>query len=610
MSSRIGIQQIVRTTQPVDAAVGDEWFNPSTGKLYKNIALGGTQVGFLEVPVLSQSVNITNATNATSTFTGALTVAGGAGVQGNLYVGGTIYGTISGSISNATNLTGGTAGQLPYQSAPGVTAFAGPGTAGQLLVSAGSSAPVYTNTASIYVGRAIQADGLGNTSTQQVGYAANLLGGTAGQIAYQSAGNTTLFTGPGTYGQFLMSTGASAPVYQSTLTQVNGNIIINSTASSTSTTTGALQVVGGAGIGGSLYVGNTATISTLGWSSADYTQPALRLDVPTGTLNNQLAFTYAGAPTAGISADSNGYMFIDNTTGNFYWNLRLGTSSLISFINRGQRFITFNNSVTPANAGIINIGAQNTTATNTAGSPNGSLVVQGGIAATNNIVIQSTASSASTNTGALQVAGGVGVAGGGYFGGIVTATLFVGTFTGSILGIATTATNIGGGTTGQVPYQSAPGTTLFYGPGTAGQLLVSGGTSAPAYTNTASIYVGAASNAVNLFGGTAGQLAYQSAGNTTLFTGPGTYGQFLMSTGASAPVYQSTLTQAGGNIVITSNSASTSTTTGALQVINGGVGIGGSVYVGNRVGFVNASNVSAVYQVYNSSANSLDTIFG
>jgi hypothetical protein len=366
MSSRIGIQQIVSTTQPVGATVGDEWFNPSTGKLYKNIALGGTQVGFIEVPVLSQSVNITNSTNATSTFTGALTVAGGAGVQGNLYVGGTIYGTISGSISSASNLAGGTAGQLAYQSAPGTTAFAGPGTAGQLLVSAGASAPVYTNTASIYVGRATQADGLGNTSTQQVGYAANLLGGTAGQIAYQSApntsgfistattgnflqanyagvptwtttasmyvnsavnaqnlyggsngqipyyqgtgivwmpvgsssgqimtslqssgptwsststiqigyavnllggtagqiayqsaGNTTLFTGPGTYGQFLMSTGASAPVYQSTLTQAGGNIVVTSNSASTSTTTGALQVInGGVGIGGSVYVGN------------------------------------------------------------------------------------------------------------------------------------------------------------------------------------------------------------------------------------------------------------------------------------------------------------------------------------------------------------------
>jgi hypothetical protein len=64
----------------------------------------------------------------------------------------------------------------------------------------------------------------------------------------------------------------------------------------------------------------------------------------------------------------------------------------------------------------------------------------------------------------------------------------------------------------------------------------------------------------------------------------------------------------GGLIESLSTSQSISTTTGAIQVI-GGVGIGGSVYVGSRVGWVNATNQSAVYQVYNTTTNSLDTIF-
>jgi hypothetical protein len=59
---------------------------------------------------------------------------------------------------------------------------------------------------------------------------------------------------------------------------------------------------------------------------------------------------------------------------------------------------------------------------------------------------------------------------------------------------------------------------------------------------------------------------------------------------------------------ITSSTQATSTTTGAL-IVTGGVGIGGSVYVGSRVGWVNATNQSAVYQVYNTTTNSLDTIF-
>ena len=62
--------------------------------------------------------------------------------------------------------------------------------------------------------------------------------------------------------------------------------------------------------------------------------------------------------------------------------------------------------------------------------------------------------------------------------------------------------------------------------------------------------------------------------------------------------------------LFTSNTTpATSNNTGAVQ-ISGGIGVGGNIYVGDRVGFVAANSVSAVYQVYNSSTNSLDTIFG
>ena len=62
-------------------------------------------------------------------------------------------------------------------------------------------------------------------------------------------------------------------------------------------------------------------------------------------------------------------------------------------------------------------------------------------------------------------------------------------------------------------------------------------------------------------------------------------------------------------ITLQNATSATSTSTGSL-VVYGGVGVGGSVYVGNRVGFVNTSNVSAVYQVYNSVVGSFDTVFG
>lgn len=56
------------------------------------------------------------------------------------------YATSAGSATTATtatNLAGGTASQIPYQSAAGTTTFLANGTAGQVLVSAGASAPTW-----------------------------------------------------------------------------------------------------------------------------------------------------------------------------------------------------------------------------------------------------------------------------------------------------------------------------------------------------------------------------------------------------------------------------------------------------------------------------------
>jgi len=105
-------------------------------------------------------------------------------------------------MASSMNIYGGTTGQLNYQSAANTTGFVGPGTAGQLLVSAGTSAPVYTNTTSI-----------------QVGYSANDLGGAAGSVRYQSAANASTFLSIGTAGQFLtVNAGATAPQWTTTST--------------------------------------------------------------------------------------------------------------------------------------------------------------------------------------------------------------------------------------------------------------------------------------------------------------------------------------------------------------------------------------------------------
>ena len=49
-----------------------------------------------------------------------------------------------GTPSSATNLAGGSAGKVPYQTGAGATAFTAVGTSGQVLTSAGSGAPTWT----------------------------------------------------------------------------------------------------------------------------------------------------------------------------------------------------------------------------------------------------------------------------------------------------------------------------------------------------------------------------------------------------------------------------------------------------------------------------------
>ena len=104
----------------------------------------------------------------------------------------------------ATNLAGGLAGSLPYQSGAGATTFLGLGTSTYILT-AGASAPAWSDPAGITVGTATNAT---NAVT-----ATNLAGGAAASIPYQSASGTTAFlaSAAGDANKVLQSNGTSAP---------------------------------------------------------------------------------------------------------------------------------------------------------------------------------------------------------------------------------------------------------------------------------------------------------------------------------------------------------------------------------------------------------------
>ena len=80
------------------------------------------------------------------------------------------------------------------------------------------------------------------------------------------------------------------------------------------------------------------------------------------------------------------------------------------------------------------------------------------------------------------------------------------------------ATNLKGGTAYQIPYQSAANTTQFIPNGSVtGQLLQYNQSSAPSWVSAGDISAGTASTANNLAGGAAGSIPYQSAPGTTAF---------------------------------------------------------------------------------------------
>jgi hypothetical protein len=113
---------------------------------------------------------------------------------------------------------------------------------------------------------------------------------------------------------------------------------------------------------------------------------------------------------------------------------------------------------------------------------------------------------------------------------------------------AGTATNIAGGATGSLPYQSAASTTTFLPIGTTNFVLTAGAT-APQYVAQSTLTAGAATN---LAGGGANRVPYQSGTNVTAFLpAPVTAGNAIIWDGSnilwgSGPAASSASNLSGG----------------------------------------------------------------
>lgn len=90
------------------------------------------------------------------------------------------------SATNATNISGGAAGEIAYQTASGATSFTGAGTTGQVLLSGGTGSPTWTS----YI--AVGASGNITTTAPSsgTGLVVNAVSG-ANAIQFQDEGGTT-----------------------------------------------------------------------------------------------------------------------------------------------------------------------------------------------------------------------------------------------------------------------------------------------------------------------------------------------------------------------------------------------------------------------------------
>ena len=309
-----------------------------------------------------------------------------------------------------------------------------------------------------------------------------------------------------------------------------GDLIVPSTSDSISTNTGALQVAGGAGFGGSLYIGNNSGINfsdTLNISANGL------IEAP----NRDLSLTAGGSFGSGRA-----YIELVNNSG-------------------------------------INIYGGDT-------GVSGNITLDGG--ATGNVIITKSTISTSTTTGALVVAGGVGIGGSVHISGTLTlysTTLALGIdsqATGQAIAIGCYSAATGRGASIGMASQAIDDSVAL-GPYTQARnngISIGFGANLNNGSAVSAIVINATGVEVQSIGSNPGLFIAPIRPDAA--TSATTYGVYYNPvtkelTTATAATGGGLASPYSGIFTITNTATSISTTTGALQVA-GGVGVGGTVW--------------------------------
>ncbi len=386
----------------------------------------------------ASEIYVTSSVASTSTGTGALLVSGGAGISGDLTVGG-VTKLFNGSFYTGfdSSATANTTYTWPATSPSTGTSVLSSDAAGNLswiLMSASGSG--------------LTLNGLSATTQ----FFSTVIGGSGFTIG--SIGSTHAFylalAGSGISG--LIS--GTAQTLFGVKTFASGVAITASTAS-TSTSTGSFIVSGGVGIGGSLNLGNPLLVPSGGTGITSFT-------------TGDILYASSSTSLARITAGSAGSVLTSAGAGlTPYWAASSSSASGVTINGLTASTQFFATSIAGSGFTIGSIGSTHTYYIALAGSATTGLI--SGAAQTifglktfgSGVAITSGTASTNTTTGALTVAGGVGI----------TGQLSVNTIAIGVTGVSTTPTMTFTGTAGTVITMSVQSDTTLAWEGSSGQLF-------------------------------------------------------------------------------------------------------------------------------------------
>ena len=509
------------------------------------------------------STGVLNATGFAGSGTGLTGTASSLSIGGNAATA-----TLA---TAATNLAGGVANNMAYQTSAGATAF----------ITAPSISGSYLQWTSVGGFAWTAFNGVTSFSAASTGLTPNVattgaitLGGTL-SAAYGGTGANTL-TGY-VYGNATGAMTASSTIPNTAITGLGTMSTQN--ANSVAITGGAIN---GTAIGGSVAASGAFTYVTANQSITGTSSTGA---FSYGTLSYSDVNLFASYKT---NVNSYAQIVIQNTavgtsaSTDFVVSNDLGTSSS-NYGDFGINSSAFVGTGSLGAAGYVYMYAQGTDLAIGTGSNNAiHLVVNG--RATDAMTIN--------GSGAVAFNGSYGTSS--YLlqgGGSASAPSWINP---SSLSVGS-ANNLLGGNSGYVPYQSAASTTAFVSAGTTGQVFTSGGTGAPTWSNQSALSVG---SATNLSGGGAYYVPYQTGAGATGFLAPGTAGQVLTTNGAGSAPSWTTPSSIFTPTEVTATAGQTtftvSYTVGLIWVLRNGVKLGSADYTAsNGTSVVLASGATA-----------------